>query len=340
MLASLHTFFIMEKTNKLLKSKRVAFVLLPLFFLFVWFGLNVTFILNYDYSPSVISYVHSPTDSKIMPMTAQTKITGTFKSAHDYLGLIVLKFDKTKTTYDRFVIFRIKEQGSKGWLKQSVEKTNDFHFLHEFPLGFPVIKDSQGKTYVFEIELIHKTNFNSVGLLDDKNVLLSKYQFPKEKLINNRELMQSFILKKMSFLVNDTNYLFYSFLYLLPLVSYVLFLLFYDTYLHPLQQKYLDKHIQNYNYPVLFVTVVLIYTDIIFLPLRYTIVTIPLIGILFFCQYLYKLNSRVTYVVMISLLVIGFLAFITGISVVSEKAAAWICILLILALPQMIRETV
>lgn len=328
----------MGKNNNLRRIQVVKNIILPLFLLFICFGLNLAFIMNFDYSPTVLSYNNQ--EVEISAADQHRKITGEFRANDNYLGLIVLSFNKKKVTYGKHITFRIKEIGTSNWLQENNVKTDNFHYLPDYPFGFPIISDSQGKKYEFVIEIVEKNKFDSIGLSDKKPFLISKYQFPKNKLIKEPSFLTSFLKNKLLFLIYNTSYVFYSFLYLLPFIVYILFLCLYNKYILPLKKRYLDTYFSTHDYPFLFAVIILIYTDILFIPKKHDIMTLILTTQLIYSLKKYVLNSRHTLALIISILITSFFAFVSGIYMIAEKAALWISLLFIIVTIQMIVEII
>ncbi len=326
----------MRKNNNLKRIRVVKNIFAPLFLLFICFGLNLAFVMNFDYSPSVLSYNNDAVKIKLTDQNR--KLIGQFKANDNYLGLIVLHFNKEKVTYGRHVTFRIKEIGTSSWLQENKVRTDNFHYLPNYPFGFPIIIDSQGKDYVFEIEMMEKNKFDSIGLRDDKPLIISKYQFPKNKLINEPSFLTSFLTSKLLYLIYNTSYVFYSFLYLLPFIIYILVLFLYNKYILPIKNRYLDTYFSTHDYPFLFAVITLIYTDILFIPKKHDIISLILTAQIIYSFKKYALNSRHTLVLIISILITSFFAFVSGIYVIAEKTAVWIFLLLIIVTIQFVIE--
>lgn len=313
-----------------MKNKFIAYIFIPLFLLGIWFAMSFSYVFHSDYSFSVLSHNHSVDELNLSSSENRNKISGEFIADKNYLGAILLPFDKKKTTYAKHVLFKIKEKDAASWLHESKQSTTDFYHLAYFPLGFPVVEQSQGKTYTFELEITNPTKNSSLGLVENDIAMLSKYQFPKAALVKSIPMLIYFLQSKVLYLVQNSYYAVFSAMYLLPFVLYIAFLFVQDKFKVLKAIKY-DHLAEKYSHPVLIASVISIFLDIVANPNRVELVIFPLIILYLFALKLCKLSSSISFIFILMLLFMTLLAFVTNLYVVAEKTAMWIFILLIIS---------
>jgi len=136
-------------------------------------------------------------NTKKLDLTKGVVAKGSFIAKENYLGIINVRFDSKKNNDDQ-MIFRIKEKGSSRWYYEQSYHAVQFVKLPLFPIGFPIIKDSQGKTYDIEI-YTKKGKINSVSLDPTYPGIVLKYFIPKAELLRNPIVLFNFILNKIYF---------------------------------------------------------------------------------------------------------------------------------------------
>jgi hypothetical protein len=117
--------------------------------------------------------------------------------------------------------FRIKEDKASDWYYVNEYKTDQFQDEQFFPFGFPKIKDSIGKDYLFEIESLYGDSQNAVSLSTKGKVIESRYQFSMDELRTNKVLLARFITKKLLRALNSLSFWISSLIYLVPFFIYI-----------------------------------------------------------------------------------------------------------------------
>ncbi len=135
-------------------------------------------------------------------LLAGNSVKNTFIAEYDNLGTLAFRFDNHHRLNSDWVWFRFKEVGEPDWYYEEKYNTDQFNPDYYFTIGFPVIRNSSGKNYEFELESISGTAENSISLHQDYSFYLAKYSFPKSFLLENRELIIPFIKNKLSSFLN------------------------------------------------------------------------------------------------------------------------------------------
>jgi len=176
--------------------KHIGFILCLCLFLILFFyqllisDRPITGLSQYFTSSSIFN-------SKDFDLIKGNVAKGSFITKENYLGIINVRFNSQKNNDDQ-VIFRIKEKGSSQWYYEQTYHAVQFVKLPLFPIGFPVIEDSKGKTYDIEI-YTKKGKINSVSLDPTYPGIVLKYFIPKAELLRNPIVLFNFILNKIYF---------------------------------------------------------------------------------------------------------------------------------------------
>lgn len=204
--------------------KIIKYFILPSLFFVIFLGLVFYFLLKSDLSFSTLSYFY---DKKIFrnnfknPLKKGEKIIGEFQAKENNLGIIAIAFDPYYKTWDD-VIFRIKEKNKKDWYFQNKYWANQFVDFEYFSFGFPIIENSKGKTYVFEIESLVANYEEGLGVRQRFPSVVIKYKFEKSELINNKIKLLSFLFKKFLNNLQVPDFLFITLISFLPFLFYLL----------------------------------------------------------------------------------------------------------------------
>jgi len=153
-----------------------------------------------------------------------------FEAKNNNLGTIGVKFETYNRINDDVLEFRLKEEGSNQWIYRNEYKTDQFQNNQFFSFGFPVIKNSAGKNYLFEIESLVGNSENAVGLSKRGRVIESRYKFDLQNLKKDRGLMARFIFTKLTLALDTYSFWLASLVYLTPFLGYLAFLIFEDKF--------------------------------------------------------------------------------------------------------------
>ncbi|GIW61558.1 MAG: hypothetical protein KatS3mg089_0410 [Patescibacteria group bacterium] len=182
-----------------LKHKWVKWGFVPFSFLMLWLGLSL-YNIRAESGFTVLIYQHGKenfSNFNSRQILAKEKRIGEFRAQYDYLGIVAVKFNTFSKINDDYLLFRIKEKGSNKWYYENKYKVDQFQNNQLFPFGFPVIADSFGKTYVFEIESLHGESGNAVALSSIDPVFVTKYQYPSKEILGNINKATSFLKIKL-----------------------------------------------------------------------------------------------------------------------------------------------
>lgn len=342
-------------TRNKLTFKRLVIIS---FLILLWIVLTVFNIFNYNLSLSVISYTHSKdnfynfTTKRIF---AGDKISGEFQAEEDYLGIVSVgfsTFEEVSYSDQDVLVFRIKEKGADKWYYENTYRSGLIYEVPFLPFGFPIIENSMNKTYVFEIESLRGNSLNAVTINPWGPTLVSRYQIPEEKLLDDRQYLLSFFVKKIMVSLENRDVVFYSLIYLLPLIFYLV-VLYPSKFLpglekpinrisyrgHNLYSPAIRRFVrQNSRYFLILVPIPIVLFDIIFTKSSNDIIFIVVGALWFVVLFSYKITYRFSLIVGLVFLIISFFLLYFSLSAISEMSAAWAYIFFVVGTIQMIFE--
>ncbi len=289
----------MKKINrqilKFFSNKNVSFILVP--FLLIIFWVICSLLFNKQISFSVLEYGHEKNSISQKPIGKLLKgetITGQFTAKNNYLGIVLLRFNRyIKPDYrgEDVLSFRLKEKGAKDWYYYNNYRSGLVENQLLFPIGFPVIFDSKNKVYVFEIKSLFGNNTNALELSNSNPILLTGYQLPKSEIFGSKLRIIKFLFEKTINSFTNLDFIFNSTIFLLPLILYILWQLI---------LKKLGFVKQFFS----FLTILLIILDIFLLKEVYVGILLGLIIFWIISVKLYKLESSVSFFMSLILIVI------------------------------------
>lgn len=194
--------------------------LFVLFFFLILFSLKSLDYFNPLTASLIINRYQWPNYSKIKnsQILAGQKLTAKFKANNDRLGIVAVAFntDFQKLNFDT-LIFRIKAEGDESWYYlntyTNIKNSHDF-----IPFGFPIIENSQGKTFEFEIESVSGQPENALSLSYRYPFFFTKSSFPIEYLKQHHSTITSFLYGKFNSVIN--------LMATVPLINYLYILAF------------------------------------------------------------------------------------------------------------------
>lgn len=243
------------------------------------------------------------------------KIIGEFIAKENNLGIVAVRFN----TYGRInkdsVIFSIKQKNENSWYYQNKYKVDQFQPDDFFTFGLPVINDSKGKTYQFEIESISGKIGDAIAVSIAEPIFLTKYQFSDAKY------SPSYILKKIVNSFTSREFILHSIVYFLPLY-FLIILLF-------LNVKFFTKY-----YSLLIINFLVIVFDILNIINAHDngAIVFFILGTQIILFKYYSVESKILFfIVLLFILVVPFLLFLNN-PIIAERLVIWSILLLFTAL--------
>jgi hypothetical protein len=141
------------------------------------------------------------------PLYKNQKISGEFVSTEDNLGIVLVRFFNFNRANSGEVSFKIKEKSAKKWHIKNKYNVDQFQPNEYFTFGFPIIADSRGKTYQFEITSIDGKKGDVISLSENKSPFAAVYNFSGHQLKSDIGVLARFICKKLLFAFSQINYI-------------------------------------------------------------------------------------------------------------------------------------
>jgi len=252
------------------------------------------------------------------------KVWGTFHSKYTNLGIISLRFNNQNRDSKDTLLFRLKEQGQDRWYYEAKYETDQFLPHQHFPFGFPVIANSDGKDYEFQLESLRGATGSGIFLdYQTPPVFTAKSSYLKADLLSDRKLFTYFLANKIFNVFGDPVIRLNTFFFFLPLIFYLIFLL-----------------TQGLSYQYLTLSALaLIFYDVFWLTKSYDFLFISLLFFWALIARRFRFESRIS-----ALFALGFLALtpvmlLFGYQAYAEKTAVWAYLFLCITVAQQVYET-
>ena len=313
--------------KKLLNNKIITFFIIPFFLLLTWFVLSVVF--NSYGAISVLTYgMNSETDKieiKTKEIYKGQKVYGEFTARENNLGIISVRFNTFKRINDDSLLFRIKENGGKKWYYEGSYKVDQFQLDDLFTFGFPIIPNSNSKKYQFELQSTKGRRGNAVAISRTNPIFVTKYQFTKELLLQDKPLLLNHIYKKFLNTFDSVDFILSSIIYLFPFIFYLLWLYPIRPYVQkPNIKNWIIKNDLQFYLSLLFITIS-IFLHIIFVrELSSVLATLILLTLWFFFSMRYRLDSSVTFLLALLYLSTCPILLLFQTETAAERGAIWV----------------
>jgi hypothetical protein len=196
--------------------------LLPLAILIaIWIFASGQSITKSGVSRNSLELSHRSQDFITRPVNQLTqgqKIVGRFTAKENNLGQLAVRFTGNyKEPSDR-IVFRFKPENHHQWYYQAEYNTDQFQNNQLFPFGFPLIEQSKGQSYIFEIEsLSGSTESGQIGISKENPPFTSRYTFSPRSVI----AISTFLIKKTFNILSNSDFLATSFIFIIPILFYL-----------------------------------------------------------------------------------------------------------------------
>ena len=320
-----------------LYSKRfIKLFFIPMLLLIFWVSLSILFVYPavsaYPASFSFITNYYDKSDIQNFSTKKVLKgerITGYVNASNDNLGILVIRFNRSKSVQyqkeDR-LIFRIKEKGSDKWLAENRYRSALINQTPFFPFGFPLIEGSRNKVYEFQIMSLKGNEENAISMSSVNPIMASQYKVPKSEIFKDGKSFTEFMFLKFQNFLTDKISLLLSFPYLLPF-------LFYFVYL------FAERRFGPFNFSLFYLVSLFILADIFINYYKASSVGEVIIA---FCWILvlgkYKLSSSISFFLSALFVLIAAIGIIFGQPLLTEKSSEWAYYMLLIGGVQIVWE--
>ena len=313
--------------KKILSNKIVAYILIPIALALFWFFCALLF--NKQISFSILEYGESkPPQSVNGKLFKGEKISGDFIAKENDLGIIIVRFNKyVKPDFrgEDVLSFKLKEKGAKDWYYFNNYRSGSVENQLLFPFGFPVVENSKGKEYQFEIESLFGNSSNALEISKDMPVLITAYQFPKSEITASKLRFLSFLIKKTITSLTSFDFILSSVLFMLPLIFYIVWLLFLKKF--TFAGKFLT-----------FALIILVLLDTFFIKEVYIGILLGLIAGFMYAIKANKITSRYIFSLVIILISLWTVLIYLNMSSFSTKLNIWVYVFMVMGVGRMLLE--
>ncbi|MFZ2072730.1 MAG: hypothetical protein WAV10_03575 [Minisyncoccia bacterium] len=278
-------------------------------------------IFNSDTNPNVVSYNHVNTYSN----SQNNIITGNFTATENYLGIVKVRINNNNKLPKEKTVFRIKNILDSDWYHIATVSADQYNSYELYPFGMPVIANSKGQNYIFEIFFYDKTSAGNIHLSfgQTKPQLISQYQFPKKILLEDGKLLVNFILKKFIYYTSEGNTWKVFGIYSIPFFLYLNYLIFKSK----IYSFKIIQHIKKMFVPLLKPSVLFvifcIYVDI-FIIRKYSDINTMLFSLLWILSLLaYRYESNRSFGIALSFLTFCPFLLLAEMNWMAVKSAVW-----------------
>lgn len=284
-----------------------------------------------EVSYSTLQYTHPTSEiqfSEDTELIAGKKIQGQLIAYDNNLGALGIKITTFNRLNKTYIVFRLREKGEENWYCYNTYLTDRFPNDELYPFGFPVIKDSKGKTYEFEILSEDGTHGNAIGFQKNARVFVSRYTFDKSQILSSNSETFSFILKKGTNLITNINYLFYLAIFIVPLGAFAFMVL---------GLKNLNKTEYGFMYPYVFIFCMII-VYILYPVLMKTDVVLFIGSLTLALSILYKISFRNIFAIAMMLLLFCPVWFLINKEEMANRSAVLVFFLMAIGLMLLVKE--
>jgi|WetSurMetagenome_2_1015567.scaffolds.fasta_scaffold00244_21 hypothetical protein len=328
---------IIKKAATFLNKKMVVWAIIPILLLVFWVFLSYQYIASKT-GVSVLAYPASAGDyisGKRTELLKGEKIGGQFVAKDIHLGIISVRFKTFSRINKDVVIFRIKEKGSEDWLYEHPYLVDQFQDNQYFTFGMPILDNSFGKVYQFEIESVRGKSNDAIALSRIKPIFVTKYKFTKNEILANAKILIKFIFMKTTESLADNDFIAFSTIYLLPFFFYLAIKIV-DVRISTFLRKRDVKSLLIYTPLYLIfsgVIITIILAKIVYLPMIFIIAVLWIITIA-----KYRLEDRVTLFSGGACLLISPFLFLFSFLREAINTATWAYVFLVIATVQALVE--
>lgn len=207
------------------KAKIYLRIIVGIVLLFFWIGLIFYQSFQIEKVFTVLTQEYPRSEVLSLPngeIYQGTKIISEFIATENNLGIIGFRFWTYYRLNDDYLIFRIREKNSLDWYYQNKYKADQFQPNQYFTFGFPVIENSKGKQYVFQIESSQGRPGIAVGVSEIEPVFITKFKYPRDLITSSSSQFLWFVRTKLVNLLTKAEFKASSFIYLIPFLLYLL----------------------------------------------------------------------------------------------------------------------
>lgn len=158
-------------------------------------------------------------EKNITILSQDVAVSAEFTAIEPQLGIVSFRFQKPDRETTAAVVFRIKEKGNQTWYYEHTYTANQLYIYDWYPFGFPILEQSRGRTYQFELAGVSERKEDAVLLLADRGFLV-QYQLPNDRLFTPVHRILLELQKNLSTTVKGEIIVYSGFIIVLFLFSF------------------------------------------------------------------------------------------------------------------------
>lgn len=320
-----------DKILTLINSKwiQLAFVPLVLFL----FGAITTFMQASPISATVLS-INQKLESKSINskeiLLKGEQFKGKFLSKDNNLGIISIRFtDKKFVDYDDVdkIEFQLIDATTNRIMYDNTYRADLLQSVDAFPFGFPVIKESKNKQFIFIITSLNGNKANGITVDSNDNIIQTHHIYTKGEIAGSISGLINFIQRKVGFVLSDNEILLTSLFHFTPLILYFFSLLVF-------------KRARDYPYSIELLLLLTILLDVFIVKEVFGSMYFALLAVWVSLVIKHNLESSVTYSYAFILCMVSLCIQFLGFSEISQKAGVWGYYFLIIGTVQLIHQSI
>lgn len=291
-------------------------------------------IISTDISPTILSQNFKSVDANInldQEILQGEKVRGTVTANENNLGILYVRFNTFGRVNEDKITFRIKEQNSYSWHFESEYDARIFSVSSGslYPFGFPIINNSRGKIFQFELESRSGTTGNAVALSSIKPVAVAKYKYNKAEILKTSKNFINFLVKRTKNAFTNDNLL------LVIIVSFLPFSLYVSSFTKShsvLENSFFtaaNPLVSSFFKPANLLFMILIIIDIFFIPQVNDLFNFIIIIVWQFYSFFIIKRGKAGLIFALLLIMLCPILIELHMAEKAEKAAIWIYLLMI-----------
>jgi hypothetical protein len=206
-------------------EKIIRQTIIPLVLVFL--GIILALFLYDEVYPTAIQLYHGGNSYLQFvdgPLVKGKIIRGEIIAYENNLGSLLLRVNTFNRLNRDTLHFRIREKGEQTWNISNAYVVDRFPNGLLYPFGFPVMSNSKGKTYEFELYSDNGRSDDAIGFQNGYHAIASQYVFSRKILMQDKHQFIAFSIEKLKSLFSDVYFLLYFLMFLIPVLLYVFIL--------------------------------------------------------------------------------------------------------------------
>lgn len=154
----------------------------------------------------------------LIPILPSLPYRGEFRASYDRLGMVNIRVSTGGRINTNSVIFRLRQKGSQDWLVENTYVTDRFIDGERYPFGFPILPQSKGKTYEYELSAVDGSSENTIALVSGPYAFQKEYVYSKALIFSDKRITLWFLKEKAKEMFGSAVHMGYWVMCLLPIL--------------------------------------------------------------------------------------------------------------------------